>query len=373
MQVGFRGARAVRRSLADWWREPVDYAGYVQYFADRGLGGAMRIAVGGGVGFIGVFATIGLLTDASASTISATAMAVFAAVNMFWAGVWWARPLLTHGLSRAFFLTSDLAIAVVALMSSSWLVGFFAFHCFALVSVYLVFFDGPKALALHNGIVLTTVVVFVALTQADHGAGDGTPAGIIIGAVVPVAAATLALQIGIQTMRNDANRSTTDPLTGLLNRRGLHLHFRSLLHHAGATVDDVTTVVVDLDRFKDINDTYGHAAGDDVLIRCAHRIRATVASSALVARVGGEEFVVVTLGYPSEYADLPEQIRYAIAEPADSPAVTASLGVHTTSRNQFNGGDDSLQRGLDATIANADRAMFHAKRHGGNATCHAGR
>lgn len=366
-----RENRAGVQAFSRWWREPVDYAGYVGYFADRGLARAIQLTISGIVGCVSVFAMIVLLPAASATPVSMTIVFLFAGVGLFWAVMWWARPWPTHWQSRVFIVSADLGIAAIALMSSNWLVGLFAYHCFALVSVYLVFFDGPKPLALHNAAVLTALIVFIAL-NIDEGRIDRTSAAIIFSAAIPIAAVTVVLLVGIQLLRNDANKSTTDPMTGLLNRRGLYLHFRGLLHRNETPGHLVTVIVADLDQFKAINDTFGHAEGDSILVRSAQRIRTAVSSDALVARTGGEEFVVVDLTTPGQDDHIAEAIRGAFSEADDVPAVTASLGVHTRERAQHTGPDTDISRLLDEAITHADQAMFRAKRAGGNTISHDG-
>lgn len=365
-----RGNRACTQVVGQWWREPVDYAGYVRYFADRGLARAIQLTISGILGCVSVFAMIVLLPAASASPTSMTIVFLFAGVGLFWAVMWWARPWPTHWQSRAFIVSADLGIAAIALMSSNWLVGLFAYHCFALVSAYLVFLDGPKALAAHNAVVLIALIVFIVLNIDEGRIADRTSAGIIIGAAIPVAAVTVVLLVGIQLLRNDANKSTTDPMTGLLNRRGLYLHFRGLLHRNETSGHLVTVIVADLDQFKAINDTFGHAEGDSILIRSAQRIRTAVSSNALVARMGGEEFVVVDITTPGQDSQIAEAIRRALSEADDVPTVTASLGVHTRERARLADPADDPTRVLDEAITHADRAMFRAKRAGGNTTCH---
>jgi diguanylate cyclase (GGDEF)-like protein len=179
----------------------------------------------------------------------------------------------------------------------------------------------------------------------------------------------LESKFGIWVLRNDANESVTDPLTGLLNRRGLHLHIGDLFRDITARDADVAVMVVDLDRFKDINDTFGHTIGDAVLIRSARRIKSAVRGSALVARVGGEEFVIVDLAEHRHPEHDPDRVRHAIAAPADH-AVTASVGVTSVAIADFAAPEVDAVALLDTIIEQADRAMFDAKRNGGNATIH---
>ncbi|WP_019973491.1 GGDEF domain-containing protein [Mycobacterium sp. 141] len=350
----------------EWWREPVDYAGYVRYFADRGLARALQLTISGIVGCVSIFAMILLLPVAAASPASMTIVFLFAGGGLFWSVMWWARPWPTHWQSRAFIASADLGIAAVALMSSNWILGLFAYHCFALVSVYLMFLDGPKALAAHNAVVLTALLIFIVLNIGEGRIADRTSAGIIFAAAIPIAAVTVVLMVGIQLLRNDANKSTTDPMTGLLNRRGLYLHFRGLLTRNETPGHLVTVIVADLDQFKSINDKFGHAEGDNVLVRTAQRIRTAVSSDALVARAGGEEFVVVDLTAANQDNHIAEAIRRALSDAGDVPAVTASLGVHTREWAHLTSSGTDMSRLLDEAIRNADQAMFRAKRAGGN-------
>jgi diguanylate cyclase (GGDEF)-like protein len=184
-------------------------------------------------------------------------------------------------------------------------------------------------------------------------------------AVALVAATPLGIQCAIWAMRKDANESVTDPLTGLLNRRGLHLHVGDLLRDNTIVDTEVAVMVVDLDRFKHINDTFGHPTGDQVLIRCARRIKSAVRGSALVARFGGEEFVIVDVAEPGRA----ERVTSAIAAPAEPP-ITASVGVVTVALRDFARPGVDPVAVLDTIMERADHAMFDAKRNGGNTTVH---
>ena len=115
-------------------------------------------------------------------------------------------------------------------------------------------------------------------------------------------------------------------------------------------------LMMDLDGFKRINDTLGHAVGDEVLIRTARRIKENVREDTVVIRWGGEEFLVVDRLPEREIGLLAERIRAAIAAPAQ-PTVTVSIGLATGT----SAGPD-LMDVIDA----ADAAMYRAKASGGN-------
>lgn len=359
------------RAARDWWSEPVDYAAQVQYFSKRSMSEAIKVLIGVGTGIDIVIAlAISRLAPGSDGLVSQAGVAFFAVVSMFWVFVWCFRPWPSRTMSLAFVVSSDIGIALVALQNPTWLTGLFGFGAFALISVYLLFFDGPKALVLHVVWILVSTTLFA--LQVGYGAplDRFVFAAYTLTAVCPVVSAPIGIQFGIWSLRNDANESVTDPLTRLLNRRGLHLHFADLLRAQPTRAKHLAVMVVDLDRFKEVNDSFGHAIGDDVLIRCARRIRSAVRGRALVARMGGEEFVIIDVTEPGKTQLITERVRGAIAAPADRAPVTASIGVtHVALANFVAPGVDPVTL-LDTIISNADHAMLDAKRHGGNTTIH---
>ncbi len=151
-----------------------------------------------------------------------------------------------------------------------------------------------------------------------------------------------------------------DPLTGLINRRLLQERLDKLRTNEGR---GAALLYVDLDRFKDVNDTLGHHAGDTLLAELARRLMQHGADNRLVARIGGDEFAILCEDVTSEEGDaIAEQIRLAIGAPVDLLGrvyhATASVGVGHSSRIAQGGGAALLQA--------ADAAMYAAKREGGN-------
>jgi diguanylate cyclase (GGDEF)-like protein len=295
-------------------------------------------------------------------------VALFGLLQIAWALCWCLRPWPSRATSLAFVVSADIGIAGMVQVDASWLTGVFGFNAFALISVYLMFFDGPVVLAGHAIWVILSSAVFAMQISQTTAFPTMSFTLSTVAAITPVVFSPLGVQLGIWAMRKDAHESVTDPLTGLLNRRGLSLHVEDLLRDTPPACTEVVVVVVDLDRFKDVNDTFGHLVGDEVLIRCARRIKSAVRGSALVARVGGEEFVVVDLadrGVEDRW-DF-DGIREAIAAPAPH-GITASVGVTSISLTRFAEPGANCVALIDDCIASADRAMFHAKRNGGNAT-----
>jgi len=159
-------------------------------------------------------------------------------------------------------------------------------------------------------------------------------------------------------------RSRVDGLTGLFNRRHTMETIEQELAR-GSQGPGVGVLMFDVDHFKRINDRHGHSGGDAVLVEVAERLRAGVRDWDIVARIGGEEFCVITPGLDSEaaVAALGERLRIAVAErpivlPRDAAVpVTISVGAALVAP-----GDGSAEHALDF----ADRALYAAKRHGRN-------
>jgi len=157
------------------------------------------------------------------------------------------------------------------------------------------------------------------------------------------------------------HRADHDPLTGLPNRHRLHAWFKQGLGRRG-THDGFVFHYIDLDDFKPVNDTWGHALGDEVLRQIAQRLLQAVRKDDLVVRMGGDEFVVVQTGI-DDRADarlLAEQILSEIRTPISalgrSIEVRASIGTAVCL---------SGHRSLAEISADADRALYQAKAAGG--------
>ncbi|MGR9238632.1 PleD family two-component system response regulator [Rhizobium leguminosarum bv. viciae] len=159
--------------------------------------------------------------------------------------------------------------------------------------------------------------------------------------------------------------AVTDPLTGLYNRRYLDNHLNVLFNRSMARGRPLSVLITDIDRFKHVNDTYGHDGGDEVLREFANRVRSTIRGADLACRYGGEEFVVVMPDTSPEIAAaVAERLRAAIENApfmlkhaGEALNVTASFGIASRITSVLT---------PDQLMKQADLALYEAKNTGRN-------
>ncbi len=178
----------------------------------------------------------------------------------------------------------------------------------------------------------------------------------------------LAIATDITGLKEAEERASelavTDELTGLPNRRGFRERLSLLLAEAGRG-RRFALVVADVDRFKAVNDAYGHSTGDRVLVALARTLKSQVRRTDLVARYGGEEFAILLTDVDEDRAaGLVEKVRAAVANLNDPLPITCSFGV--------SGSASGRQQDGDALIAAADAALYEAKAAGRNRVVRAG-
>ncbi|HJU20651.1 MAG TPA: PleD family two-component system response regulator [Stellaceae bacterium] len=170
-----------------------------------------------------------------------------------------------------------------------------------------------------------------------------------------------------ENYRRSLSLALTDELTGLYNRRFLFAHLDQLRERLEQGGPGAAVLLFDIDHFKDVNDTYGHAAGDEALRQLTARVLRVVRDVDLVARLGGDEFVVVMAETPlGEALAIAERLRLAVAaEPfavkagCDPLNLTISVGAATVAA-----GYDTA----DALLTGADDCLYRAKNAGRNRT-----
>ncbi|MGA1629547.1 MAG: putative bifunctional diguanylate cyclase/phosphodiesterase [Ilumatobacteraceae bacterium] len=186
---------------------------------------------------------------------------------------------------------------------------------------------------------------------------------LVLSAVVLVRV-VLAVRANAELQARLVTSAQTDALTGLPNRSLMLQHVDTALRTAWRDGREPTVLFIDVDRFKNINDSLGHAAGDDVLIAVAERLRVVLPTRCVVGRIAGDEFVVLdpqTAG-PNESMVLADRVLESFHEPLSlrqgDVFVSASIGVSTYRPSVTNSADDLLRH--------ADTAMYRAKESGRN-------
>lgn len=166
-------------------------------------------------------------------------------------------------------------------------------------------------------------------------------------------------------LRQLSDEVSTDALTQVANRRGLHQAFDVERARLERTPGDMALGLIDIDNFKKLNDSLGHAAGDEALRSLSAKIRDRLRPVDTVARYGGEEFVVMMPGTPVDQA---QQVLTRLQR-----TISAELFMHENREMlvTFSAGVTAYRSGetLDAALQRADEALYEAKRGGKNKTC----
>lgn len=343
--------------IRQWWRQPDRYEWLSSYLASRGL---LRVSTLVMAAIVAVLAGAVALMSLSPAGPQGPARGVVLviAVAFFGMAVVYAVRRPTRRESAAFSVAGSAAIAFVALTPADPHAGLLTCWAFVGLAAYVASFHSPRLLVLTVSVALGTAGACAVRMGV---AGD-----------VPLAVATLLLSTGglltvpfggqilVRLLWNDA--VSTDPLTGLTNRRGFRRSARALVADAARRgLGSFSVVMIDLDGFKRLNDTLGHAVGDRVLVDVAERLRAASGPGVIAARVGGEEFVVAQASPPREMEMLARRLCSAIA--SNQWGVTASLGIAGVKVTDANSDTREL---IERVFAAADMAMYEAKRAGGN-------
>jgi diguanylate cyclase (GGDEF)-like protein len=213
------------------------------------------------------------------------------------------------------------------------------------------------------GVAITLALLLVSTLAVDAGAVASDPTLLSAPAVVILSVAILSLAL----MRSDVHHrgaAIIDPLTGMLNRHALSSRVDELQEQSRITGEPVAVIVGDLDRFKEVNDSLGHEAGDSVLKEVAYLLRKRLRAFDLAYRIGGEEFLILLPGASAEEAcEMARELCEAVEDDdlGLAPGLTMSFGVSASS----NGSAFDYQEAFRA----ADAALYEAKGNGRNRVC----
>ncbi|MFI5779813.1 diguanylate cyclase domain-containing protein [Nocardia sp. NPDC051570] len=359
-----------RSMYRTWWRDRVDYRWLVETMESFGALGRFKFMLGaGGI----VMLLIAVLASVAQGDVGGRAETIQGIVEAVVAGAWtvrwWFLPWPREAESLMWIAIFDIDTAANDLLVRDRVIGVLGVVLLMAIGGYVTVFHGPRILALHIGwSVLTSVALatLIATGQlptrppAEHWQQNvALGVDIVLVMVVVVGVILPFVQFCHWLLRINA---LSDPLTGLLNRRGLDSYVSPRIDRWSHRSAYVATL--DLDSFKAVNDTFGHPFGDEVLIRTARRLRAAVEADALLARTGGEEFVVV--GYLREDPEaVAQRLRRAIETMPELPiTITASVGLAVL--DATDPPTEYTDIAYRALLRDSDSAMYRAKHLGGN-------
>ncbi|WP_226862583.1 GGDEF domain-containing protein [Mycolicibacterium baixiangningiae] len=359
-----RRARGMGGSVRRWWRQSDQFDWFTVYLRDRGLQRQWRLATFGFTAVLAALPIVLLGSPVGPDHTLTRAVAVTSAATGAGASVLWLRRWPTRNQSMIFNAVCSLSIAAMCLAMSNPYNGLMGCTLFAAVGGFLAYFH-----ALSHMLVNLLVAMLCSAITAARLLGESGDVSLTVAALLTVVALNVGVPFGIEslvhTLRTDLRNSDRDPLTGLLDRRG----FYHAVHELAVNRPDgicLNVTMLDLDDFKKVNDTHGHAAGDDVLVNVAVVLRHTCRADAVLCRLGGEEFVIADTDGPAKHAATVERLRREIVTVPFG--VTASFGTCTVTADPGSARDHP--RFVDRLIEVADAAMYRAKRAGGDQIHH---
>jgi diguanylate cyclase (GGDEF)-like protein len=344
-----------------WWRQPDHYAWLSAYLAARGLQRFTRYIVAFIVVLLGLVPLLLTLSsshgpdDVRFRVVALSIGTCCAVMALLWLSRW---P--THAQSVTFAITANACIAVSCLAQSNPSEGIQGATAFVALAGYVAFFHTSRFLALT--LLMATITATILAIQLGEQVGAALMLSKLLVLFVSVLAVPFSAHVLVHILGTDALNADTDALTDLPNRRAFDRSVRAMAAESIGGSAVLAVVMVDLDAFKRVNDTAGHAAGDQTLIAVAGILRHTRRGNSVTARIGGEEFVVAVVDSEQSAIGMAERLRREIAE--TSWNVTASVGVATASlARPPEAGVGAL---VQALVESADRAMYKAKRAGGD-------
>jgi diguanylate cyclase (GGDEF)-like protein len=294
------------------------------------------------------------------------ALSIGIAVLGFFGATLWLLRWPTRRQSMLYSLAATAAIAVTCLGLSNPYTGLMGCTTFAILGGFIAYFHTVDYVLVNFGVACVCSIILVHRFFVATGDIALGTAGLIT-----VLALNVGVPFGIQslvhTLRADLRRSDRDSLTGLHNRRSFyHSVYELMMLHRRSAGTYLVVAVIDLDNFKQVNDTLGHAAGDQALVAVGAALQQNCNQTAVIGRSGGEEFVIADTGTTPNPAQMAERLRQAIA--ATPFEITASVGTCSVALDaSWAGGTIQV---IDDLIGASDAAMYEAKRAGGNRVNH---
>ena len=349
--------------LGLWWRQPDYYDKLSSHLQARGMGKLIRATISGVGVSLGLVALGTIWSATGPRGVVQVACALAACGGATIGALLWALRWPTRAQAIRYAVLCNASIALATLAQSEPSAALLGCTTFAIMASYIALF--------HTAPLMTYNFAIASVIGAVEGIRMAAKFNIVAAlcAYTLLLLLNLAVPFGVQVVAHvlgaDAVRAERDQLTGLLTRRAFRRRAKARLEQGRDQLAHFVITMIDLDRFKQLNDNYGHRAGDDALVSVARALRDTTDDTAVIGRSGGEEFVIADIWHPDEVDLRAQQLCKVIAAlPFGITASIGTAGIHPAYRT--GDGDDLLFE----LIAAADDAMYAAKRRGGNQAGH---
>ena len=353
------------RTLKEWFDEPHDYEWISNQRSSRAIAPIFRGLLGAMTAILGSGAFFKLVGPDTPTTTAGKFLSVCMVIgSLIVMTCWFTLPFPGRRGLLAFGIFADLGIASAILLVPDRDSALFGCIIFAISGTFATLFVSARWLMAHV-IFATSITTFILVLAYQQGTVDPTTiaarATVLLGAVTIL---PIFSHLTWRTLYRDARDSDRDPLTGLFNRRGLEAAVSDLFDSARVQEKCLAFIVVDIDKFKMVNDLHGHSEGDQVIIRTANRLKTHVGNRGVVGRVGGEEYLAIISGCHEEIGTLVDGITSAISDHSDLVPTTVSGGavIMPAGSKAWTGGSSAISVASNV----ADSMMYQAKAAGGN-------
>jgi diguanylate cyclase (GGDEF)-like protein len=367
LNAGLRGTGSnphpTRELLSRWWSDHTDYTWLPRFLDARGLTVPGRKLVAVWCFLFALIAVTMQLSRFGSDTALARSIFALGTISGAYAGYRWARneSWPTWRQSVAFVVWADLWLAVTLFFAvRTAFVGTIGCILFIMIGFYAAIVHSPRVAITHIGWALAVCTALAAMAMSEPVNDNWVVLNLYLMVAGVVFSTAWILQIVWLRLTDDARNAHRDYLTATLNRRGLQDEAQHLLR--SDRTQALIALLIDVDSFKILNDTHGHVAGDDALTAVADRLIAAAGPDAVVARIGGDEFVVLRGVDRQEIEQVATEIHSAVSSDSDPYPVSASTGVSVYLSPET----DLPDRAVNELIEHADNAMYRAKKRGGD-------
>ncbi|WP_084727444.1 GGDEF domain-containing protein [Rhodococcoides yunnanense] len=347
-----------------WFMQPHDYEWMTEFQNSHPSGRIIRTILAASMINISIMSFLSLYAEGGPAGAGPTALTLtLCTSNLIIAALWVLRPFPGRIGVVSFAIYSDIGVAA-ALSVLDLTNALLGCVLFAVIGAFVTFFLSPRWVIVHLLFAAATTLAFAfALLMR----GDVDPITLLVQTnvvLLGVMSVPVTSHVFLTTLSADARSSVLDPLTGLLNRRGLSSALEELWEQGRRVGQCAAVIVVDIDNFKSVNDIYGHDEGDAVICRVAERLTSHVAGYGILGRTGGEEYLAAVVTSRLHVDALVHGIRRALHDENDAIPVTVSVGAAILYADSQLWTHNSDTVGTASRVA--DSMMYEAKAAGGN-------